>query len=672
MKSRWNDLEAQKFPGDLPQRIYSSRLLGADSTLVLHGGGNTSVKTPVADVFGEQEQVLYVKGSGADLARIDSSGFAPCRMSHLLRLAQLESLSDVQMAAELRRSLTDPTAPAPSVEAILHAILPARFVDHTHADAILAVCNTPGGEQRVEEIYGDRVVVIPYVMPGFRLARLCAQLFPARAGARTQGMLLMSHGLFSFGDTARIAYETMIELVTLAEEYLAKHHVWSAGLPQAAPTVPARSAGPARPPVPTENLTPATCAQIAALRHRVCEAAGAPMIMAVHGDEEAVSFARRADLGEISQQGPVTPDHVIRTKRVPLLGRDVARYASAYRDYFARHGSASLTMLDPAPRVILDAELGLCCVGRTAAEANIVEDIYRHTMRVIARAVALGGWRALPAADIFEVEYWDLEQAKLKRGGAPPPLAGQAALVTGAASGIGRACVDSLLKRGAAVVGLDLSGGVTPLQRRADYLGLQCDLTDEAQIEHALAQATRAFGGLDLLILNAGIFPRSTPLATLSTADWRSVMSINLDANLVLMRHCHPLLKLAPRGGRVVIIGSKNVPAPGPGAAAYSASKAALQQLARVAALEWAADHIRVNTLHPNSVFDTGLWTPEVLASRAASYGMSVEEYRQNNLLRVEVRAGDVAELAAELCGPLFDKTTGAQIPVDGGNERVV
>lgn len=661
MKSRWNDHEAQKFTGDLPQRIYSSRLLGADSCLVLHGGGNTSVKTVVTDLFGEQEAVLYVKGSGADLQTIDASGFAPCRLSHLLKLARLESLSDVQMALELRKSLVEPAAPAPSVEAILHAILPARFVDHTHADAILAVCNTPGGEQRIEEIYGDRVVVIPYVMPGFKLARLCAQLFPARAGARTEGMLLMSHGLFSFGDTAKIAYERMIELVTRAEEYLARHHAWTVNL------IPSGSDG-----SDGSDGAGSMRMQIAALRREACAAAGAPMILTVHRDEEALSFARRPDIGLISQQGPVTPDHVIRTKRVPLLGRDVAAYASTYREYFARHGSASLSMLDPAPRVILDAELGLCCVGRSAADANIVNDIYRHTMRVIASAVALGGWQALPAADIFEVEYWDLEQAKLKRAGSPPPLAGEVALVTGAASGIGKACVESLLRRGAAVVGLDLAETVATSHRRAEYLGLQCDLTDEAQIERALEQAIRTFGGLDLLILNAGIFPRSTPLAMLASAEWRNVMSINLDANLVLMRQCHPLLRLAHRGGRVAIIGSKNVHAPGPGAAAYSASKAALQQLARVAALEWAADHIRVNTVHPNAVFDTGIWTPEVLASRAASYGMSVEDYRKNNLLGVQVRASDVAELAVELCGPLFSRTTGAQIPVDGGNERIV
>jgi len=246
------------------------------------------------------------------------------------------------------------------------------------------------------------------------------------------------------------------------------------------------------------------------------------------------------------------------------------------------------------------------------------------------------------------------------------------AWVTGAASGIGKAAVAALLARGAAVVGLDRNAAVTGLHDRSDYLGLQCDVTDEAAIRAALEHSAHAFGGLDMLILNAGIFAATRSIAELPADEWRRVMSVNLDANLLLMRGCHPYLKRAPRGGRVVVIGSKNVPAPGPGAAAYSASKAALNQLARVAALEWGADGIRVNTLHPNQVFDTAIWTEEVLAERARRYGMTVEQYRKNNVLGTEVTSHDVAELAAEMCGPLFAKTTGAQLPVDGGNERVI
>jgi NAD(P)-dependent dehydrogenase (short-subunit alcohol dehydrogenase family) len=305
-------------------------------------------------------------------------------------------------------------------------------------------------------------------------------------------------------------------------------------------------------------------------------------------------------------------------------------------------------------------------------DANIVADLYRHTMDVIERATLLGGYCALPARDIFDVEYWDLEQAKLKKAGKPPVFAGEVALVTGAASGIGKACVDALLARGAAVVGLDISGDIVGMYKRPDFLGVQCDVTAPAAISAALDAAVRAFGGLDILILNAGVFPGGTAISALDDQQWREVMRVNLDANLTLLRNSHSLLKMAPRGGRVTVIGSKNVPAPGHGAAAYSASKAALTQLARVAALEWGADNIRVNTLHPDAVFDTGLWTDEVLAARAAHYKLTVEQYKKRNVLKVEVTSRDVAELAAELCGPLFAKTTGAQLPVDGGNERVI
>jgi NAD(P)-dependent dehydrogenase (short-subunit alcohol dehydrogenase family) len=329
-------------------------------------------------------------------------------------------------------------------------------------------------------------------------------------------------------------------------------------------------------------------------------------------------------------------------------------------------------MLDGAPRIILDSSWGMVSVGRTAQEAAIAGELYGRTMDVIARSVALGGWMALPAQDIFDVEYWDLEQAKLRRTGPAPAFTGEVALVTGAASGIGRACVESLLRRGAAVAGLDVNPGVVGMHDRPDFRGIVCDLTSEDAVGSALDEAVGAFGGLDMLILNAGIFPGGAAIGGLATGTWRRVMSVNLDASFVMMRECHPLLKAAPRGGRVAVIGSKNVPAPGPGAAAYSASKAAVNQLARVAALEWGADGIRVNSLHPNMVFDTALWTPEILESRARSYGMTVEAYRTKNVLRLEVTSRDVAELAAELCGPLFAKTTGAQVPVDGGNERVI
>ena len=658
MKSLWDSAEAAGCSSDLGLRIYTSRLLGRDPELVLHGGGNTSVKMRERNAVGEEEDILCVKGSGWDLETIEAPGFAPVRMGHLVKLARLEALADPQMVNELATQVTRAGAPAPSVEAILHAILPYQYVDHTHADALLAITNTPDGERRAREIYGADTVIVPYVMPGFDLARHCARQFAAEARPGTIGMVLMNHGIFSFGATARESYERMIALVARAEDYLARHGAWD--LPAAR----------------TDGVPQALRTELARLRREISAGAGFPVVLAVHSDPKYLAFARRADVARISQQGPATPDHVIRTKRVPMLGRDVAAYAASYREYFDRHAPSAKepkTLLDPAPRVILDPAFGMGCVGRTAKDARIVRDIYHHTIDVILRATALGGYRALPERDIFDVEYWDLEQAKLKKAGAPPVFAGEVALVTGAASGIGKACVEALLNRGAAVIGLDINGDVTRLMDgRVDFLGLRCDVTSERGVVAALEAGARAFGGLDMLVLNAGVFPGGRRIDALDAEEWRRVMGINLDANLTLMRECHPLLKLAPNGGRVVIIGSKNVPAPGPGAAAYSASKAALTQLARVAALEWGADRIRVNTLHPNAVFDTAAWTDEVLAARAGQYGVSVDEYRKGNVLKVEVKSRDVAELAAELCGPLFAKTTGAQVPVDGGNDRVI
>lgn len=654
MNSLWNDQEAARFQGLLGQRVYTSRLLGRDPSLVLHGGGNTSVKMIEPNVFGEPEEVLYVKGRGADLSTIDATGFSPCRLRRLLRLVTLSELSDEQMESELKLSLTRASAPAPSVETLLHALLPQKFVDHTHADALIAVMNSRNGFERLQEIYGAQVVIIPYAMPGFKLVRLCREILSKEATRETVGVVLMHHGLFTFGETAKVAYERMIDLVSQAERYLETH-------------------GAGRVEWLVQASTPLPRAEIASLRREVSRAAGAPMVMTVRTDSQALGFARRPDVAELSQRGGVTPDHVIRTKRVPMVGRNVAAYSAAYQDYVRAHSvGRTLATVDPAPRVILDPEFGMAVLGRSAEDAGIAEDIYRHTIDIIMSAEKLGGWKALPARDFFDVEFWDLERTKLARPDPERIFLGEVALVTGAASGIGKACVDSLLARGAAVVALDVAPTIKQLYDRKSYLGLQCDLTNEEQVSAALDQAVHAFGSVDMLVLNAGIFPKSSPIAAMATDVWRRTMSINLDANLVLMRECHPLLKLAPRGGRVVIIGSKNVAAPGPGAAAYSASKSAMQQLARVAALEWGADGIRVNCVHPNAVFDTAIWTPEVLAARAASYKLSIQEYKTNNVLKVEVTSKDVAELAAELCGPRFSRTTGAQIPVDGGNERVI
>ncbi len=657
MKNLWNQSEADQYAGDLASRVYTSRLLGREPALVLHGGGNTSVKIRERNIVGEDEDVLYVKGSGWDLATIEAAGFAPVRMPHLLRLAQLPALSDPQMVNELRTQMTRASAPTPSVETILHAVLPFKFVDHTHADALVAVTNTAGGEDRIKEIYGDRVVIIPYIMPGFDLARLVAERFAKYATPRTEGMVLLNHGIFSFGGTAKESYDRMIDLVGAAEDYLKRKSAWDLPPPQ---------------PRATE---PRLREHIAALRLAVSQAAGSSMTLRRIDHPKALAFSQRDDIATIAQQGPATPDHVIRTKRIPLMGRDVNRYCADYKAYFERHAPHARepkTMLDPAPRVVVDSDLGVLCAGHSGKDAQIVADIYDHTIDVILGAQMLGGYVALPERDLFDMEYWDLEQAKLRSGAKPPLLRGQVALVTGAASGIGLACANMLQKNGASVVGLDINPKINALFRGDDALGITADVTIAEHIQHALETTVRRFGGLDILVLNAGIFPGGCRIEALSDSDWRRVMSINLDSNLVWLREAHSLLKLSPSGGRVIVIGSKNVPAPGPGAAAYSASKAALNQLARVAALEWGQDNIRINSIHPNAVFDTGLWTDEVLQARARHYGMSVDNYKRNNLLRTEVTSDDVAQLVLAMCGPAFAKTTGAQVPVDGGNDRVV
>ena len=655
MQNLWSDGEAASYKSDLELRVYTSRLLGRDPSLVLHGGGNTSVKIRERNILGVEEDILYVKGSGWDLATIEAPGFAPVRMQHLIELAGLESLSDPQMVNELKTHMTNASAPTPSVEAILHATLPFKYVDHTHADAIVTVTNNPNGRDYIEEIYGDTVVIIDYIMPGFDLARQCARQFAEEAHAGTLGMVLMNHGIFSFAETAKESYVRMIDLVAKAEDFVKAKGVWDLSF--------------------EAKETSLDTLALAQLRKNISAVAGMPMIVARDGSDKATAFSQRDDVANISQQGPATPDHVIRTKPIPMLGTEVGKFVEGYKKYFnANEPNARdrKTMLDVAPRLVIDKDLGLMAVGKTAKDAGIIRDIYDHTIDIILRAEQLGGYRALPAQDIFDMEYWDLEQAKLRGGGKPPMFTGEVALVTGAASGIGKACVDSLLSRGAAVVALDINAAVSTLYDRVDYLGLVCDVSSDAQITGAIETTVKTFGGIDIIVLNAGVFPGGKSIAELPMEDFQRVMRVNLDANVNFLHQCHPYLKLAPQGGRVILMGSKNVPAPGPGAAAYSASKAALTQVGRIAAMEWGADNIRVNMLHPDAVYDTGIWTEEVLASRAKHYGLSVDQYKRKNVLKTEVTSRDVAELAAEMCGSLFAKTTAAQVPIDGGNDRVI
>ena len=641
----------------LDECVQYSRLIGADPALVLHGGGNSSAKAIWRDITGREIDALFVKGSGFEMGEIDAENFTPLALSRLRELLELESLSDAEMMRELAAARLDPNAPMPSVETLLHAFLPFSAVLHSHADAIVSLTNLANGGEIVREVFGDAVVLVPYVMPGFDLAREVRRVWPEQVHGETRGMVLLNHGLFTFGATAREAYERHIELLDTAGEWLDER----------APT----AKGPEQPQLPDVSL-----ADLAQLRQAVSHAAGRPLILRRHTNAVVRRFVARPDLRSLAARGPLTPDHVIRTKPTPLVGRDVAAFAESYAAYFATHAPRARTqptMLDPAPRVILDTELGMITAGPSAREAQAVADIYHHTIPVLERAEDhLGGYFALPPESLFEVEYWELEQAKLRRAGEPPALAGTVALVTGAASGIGRACAEALLDQGVAVAGLDISPDVEKRFAGPAWKGIVADVAHADDVGAALRTTVEAFGGVDIAVIAAGVFGPSTPIAELGDEQWRSVLSVNADSAARLLSNLHPLLARSPVGGRVVIIGSKNVAAPGRGAAAYSASKAALTQLSRVAALEWAPDEIRVNVVHPDAVFDTGLWTPDLLAQRAAEHGIDVETYKHRNLLRTEITSKDVARAVVALCDDTFRATTGAQIPIDGGNERIV
>ncbi|MDP6094434.1 MAG: bifunctional aldolase/short-chain dehydrogenase [Gammaproteobacteria bacterium] len=660
MQNRWNDQAASEHSVDKNTglRVYTSQLLGQDPDLVLHGGGNTSVKGELTDVFGNSEQVLFVKGSGWDLKTIEARGLPPVKLDYLQKLGDLDSLSDSEMMRQLRLALLDPTAPTPSVEAILHALIPHKYVDHSHADAVVTISNTANGSEILRELYGDEVLILPYVMPGFILARQVAAATRTVDWENLRGMVLLHHGIFTFDDDARISYENMIELVSRAEDYLSK-----TGASDKVAQLEYQS-------------TAKDCLQLSQLRVNASHLLGVPALLRLDCSGPAAGFAGLANCDELITRGPLTPDHTIHTKAfAAVLDDDPAtglqEFVDGYQAYYSRHANQEHSCLDPVPRYSVWRDRGMVYLGTSLKRLQIVQDITGHTLKAIQQAEALGGWQALPRAELFAVEYWELEQAKLKSSQSRAEFEGKITLVTGAASGIGKACVKDLLERGSVVVALDISSDIGELFQTAAVLGLQCDVTNSAAIQAAIEQAVLHFGGLDMLVSNAGNFPTSQSLEALEDDNWNKSLDLNLSSHMRLIRASLPYLKngIDPS---VVIIGSKNVPAPGPGAAAYSAAKAGLTQLARVAALELGESGIRVNTVHPNAVYDTAIWTEDVLEKRARHYGLSVAEYKTANVLKTEVTAADVARVVGLLAGTELSKTTGAQIPIDGGNNRVI
>lgn len=683
MQSLWNDTEAATFGTDaLGQRVYTSRLLGRNPELVLHGGGNTSVKVTEKDYFGDSVDICYVKGSGWDLATIERAGFAPVRMEALLKMARLPTMTDEDMVLQQRAAMTNPNAPAASIEAILHAILPFKFVDHSHANAISALTCAKDGEARTKELFGSKVLVLPYVMPGFVLAK---QVFDVlqKTDLRKEGIegiVLLKHGLFTFNDDAKASYEKHIELVTKAEEYLSNRAIPGPSVSEESnraipgPSVSEKSnraiPGPS---VPAGAGMPLL--QLAQLRQLVSKTRGFPQIARLSTSEAALNYGALPNIADCATRGPLTPDHSIRTKRIPVvLGDDhdasIQTFAANYESYFKAHATTQ-TMLDAAPRFAVWPGNGIVSFGDTLKDAKIVADIAESTAATVALGERTGGWAPLSERDIFDIEYWDLEQAKLRKGPARKVHQGKVALVTGCAAGIGFAIAESLAEQGAQVVGLDIDKEIPDIMKKIGAIGIVVNLTEDQPVQDAIDFTVREFGGIDIVVSNAGIFPKNDPLDVMAQTDWDRTLMINLTSHQKLMNKVIPYLKHSIDGS-IIFVGSRNFKAPGPGASAYSCSKAALTQLCRVAALELAPWKIRVNIVHPDAVFDTKLWTPEALAKSAARYNMTVEEYKTKNLMKVEIRSKDIGNMVAAMASPLFAKVTGAQIPVDGGNDRVI
>ena len=655
MHNAWDDAEAadyvaryaaQDVPEPLALRVYTSRLLGREPKLVQHGGGNTSVKLDWTDVTGEAVRAICVKGSGWDLGDIEPAGLPAMRLEPLLKLRPVKTMSDEAMVNAVRGALFDQASPTPSVETLLHAWAPFRFVDHSHANAVLSLTDTANGEALAREVFGPRIAVVPYVMPGYGLAQVAAEVIDAHPEA--EGMVLLKHGFFTWGDTAKESYERHIRYVTLAEQRIPQGGVRGAS-----------SAG----------LSVAVVAPI--LRGLLSEAAGKAMVLDHRGGDAVLAWADRPRHITGVQTGPVTPDHVIRTKAKPLAltaaagaeafkaqAREaIAAYVAEYRAYFERQAArvgGGLAMLDPAPRVVMVEGLGLFGVGASKKDAAVAADVAETTITVVADAEALGGFEPLPEADIFDVEYWSLEQAKLGKAAAKR-LAGKVVAVTGGAGGIGAAVVAAFKAEGAEVAVLDLpqTGAAFP-----------CDVTDAASVSAAFAKVVEAYGGLDILVSNAGAAWQAR-IGEVSEAVLDKSFALNFWGHQRCAQAAVAIFRAQETGGVLLFNASKQAINPGPGFGPYGLPKAATVALMRQYAVDHGAEGVRSNAVNADRI-RSGLLTDDMVATRSKARGLSEADYMGGNLLGAEVRASDVAQAFVSLA--LAERTTGAVLTVDGGN----
>jgi rhamnose utilization protein RhaD (predicted bifunctional aldolase and dehydrogenase)/NAD(P)-dependent dehydrogenase (short-subunit alcohol dehydrogenase family) len=678
MQSAWSDRDADaavaryaSLGRDLALRVYTTRLLGQDPRLVLHGGGNTSVKTRLADLNGDEVDVLCVKGSGWDMGSIEPAGLPAVRLAPLLKLRAREKLSDEEMVRLQRANLIDPAAPNPSVEALLHAFIPHTFVDHTHSTTVLALTDQVDGEALCREVFGARVGYVPYVMPGFGLAKAAAEVFDADPSV--EGLILIKHGIFSFGADARQSYERMIALVDAAETWIAnnrKRTLVSANLPGRLARL--------------EDVAPIVRGACA-LPDADTEGAWKRFILDFRGSDAVMNFVNGAEVARYGQAGVVTPDHNIRIKNWPLVVAApaegaladfkaatrgaVAAFGERYRDYFCRNNApagGNKTMLDPMPRVVLVPGLGLFGLGRSSKDATIAADLAEAAVATITDAEAVGRFEPLPERDLFDVEYWSLEQAKLGSAKAPP-LAGQVAVITGAAGAIGFATAKTFAAAGAEVALLDIDEAAVQTKAKAlggAALGLRCDVTDAASVGAAFDAAARAFGGVDILVSNAGAAWQGR-IGEVDEAVLRQSFELNFYAHQRVAQAAVRIMQAQGTGGCLLFNVSKQAVNPGPGFGPYGLPKAATLFLVRQYALDHGHEGIRANAVNADRV-RSGLLTEAMIASRSRARNLSEQDYMRGNLLGREVVADDVAQ--AFLAQALALKTTADVTTVDGGN----
>ncbi len=680
MQSRFVETEAEALvaryaargvPRDLTLRVYTTRLLGGDPKLVLHGGGNTSVKLRMPDLMGREVDVLCVKGSGADMAVIEPAGLPAVRLAELRMLLERDAMSDEEMVKAQRANLIDPMAPNPSVETLLHAFIPQRFVDHTHATAVLSLIDQPDGAARAAELYNGRMGIVPYIMPGFGLAKEAARVFAAAPDAI--GLILHKHGIFTFGESAREAYERMIEMVSLAEAALRRGRravFATAQLPQAA--MPLAAVAP---------IVRGACS----LPDDKIEGAVRRLILDFRTGDAILNFVNGAEVARYATAGVVTPDHTIRTKNWPLVvpapeqGKTadfsraaraaVAAFIAHYRDYFARNNvrcGGTKTMLDPLPRVVLVPGLGLFGLGRSRKDAAIAADLAEAAVSTITDAEAIGRFESISEADMFDCEYWSLEQAKL--GSAKElPLAGQIAAITGAGGGIGAATAKAFAAAGAEVALLDVDADKAAAVAKATggaAFAVACDVTDAASVDAAFAKVAERFGGVDIVVSNAGAAWQGR-IGEVAEEVLRKSFELNFYGHQRVAQAAVRIMLAQGTGGCLLFNVSKQAVNPGPDFGPYGLPKAATLFLARQYAVDYGAQGIRANVVNADRV-RSGLLTADMIATRSAARGVSEKDYMSGNLLGREVTADDVAQ--AFVAQALALKTTAGIATVDGGN----